>query len=660
MFYLKLLSILFTLFFTFRNTIAEDIVKDTRFIKKMNFSTEGKYLCTANSHCIKIWNGDTRAHIKSFPLKDQMIKSVFFLNESKWIGIISSKCISIIDIETGKQIQKINFSNKEIKEAIPGFNYMSLIILYKTGEVSIWNYEIDGFKEKTSIQLNQNISGMALSFDGKLLALSSKDKSIYVWNTINDTLLCSLKGHIAEITTMAFHPFTYALVSGDKLGSVLLWENFKLDKPLTIDKYHKGWIHNVLFSNDGKYLISSAGDLTVKFFNIKESRVAKVIKLSNPSLSLSMKPDGREIAIACFGAIKGRIFNVSDLDIKPRILFKNEKDKEAPQLFLSNPQQLKDNRASVSSSLIDIKGAVLDNEGVSKFKVNDQDVPVKENGSFSIWIALKPGENFIRIEATDVNNNTLLKKFIIVRKDEEFEFNPETSKNYLLVVGMNNYKYWPKLNNAVKDAKDVYRTLTNKYTFDTTNSIILLDSQATRTSIFNAMKSFIGKVGPNDNFLIYFSGHGHYDEILNEGFWIPFEAKVMEEGDYLPNTSILKIIQNINSRHILLISDACFSGALFAESSRGYIENVEQYKSRWGLASGRLEKVSDGKIGTNSPFAQSLLEFLVQNEKEKVLASELIQFVKIKVSEISDQTPIGNPLKNCGDEGGEFIFYKRK
>jgi hypothetical protein len=32
----------------------------------------------------------------------------------------------------------------------------------------------------------------------------------------------------------------------------------------------------------------------------------------------------------------------------------------------------------------------------------------------------------------------------------------------------------------------------------------------------------------------------------------------------------------------------------------------------------------------------------------------------MKVAESSDQTPLGNPLKNAGDEGGEFIFYRKK
>jgi len=170
----------------------------------------------------------------------------------------------------------------------------------------------------------------------------------------------------------------------------------------------------------------------------------------------------------------------------------------------------------------------------------------------------------------------------------------------------------------------------------------------------------IEKVTPQDNLIIYFSGHGHFDELLNEGDWVPVEAKLKTETDYLSNSDILKILENINSQHTVLIADACFSGSLFSESIRGsYEDRIEKFKSRWGLASGRLEVVSDGQIGTNSPFASVLIDYLKNDSKEQFAISELVQYVKMKVSEQSNQTPIGNPLRITGEEGGEFVFRRK-
>ena len=121
---------------------------------------------------------------------------------------------------------------------------------------------------------------------------------------------------------------------------------------------------------------------------------------------------------------------------------------------------------------------------------------------------------------------------------------------------------------------------------------------------------------------------------MSEGYWVPVDAQGKDVSGFLPNSQILKVIENINSQHTLLVADACFSGSL-------------------------LEVVSDGSAGTNNPFAQSFIGFLQNNSESKVAVSDLVQYVKKKVTEANNQTPVGNPLKGVGDEGGEFVFYKR-
>jgi len=253
------------------------------------------------------------------------------------------------------------------------------------------------------------------------------------------------------------------------------------------------------------------------------------------------------------------------------------------------------------------------------------------------------------------------KSFFINRKGETEEYDPAEARNFLFIVGINNYQHWPGLNNAVKDGNDLASILMKDYNFEFSNITIIKDEQATQDNIYKGMRGLIEKITSKDNLIVYFSGHGHFDELLNEGYWIPVNAKLDAPGQYLPNSSILKIIENINSQHTFLMADACFAGSLFSESPRGgYIEKVEKFKSRWGLASGRLEVVSDGEIGSNSPFARILLNYLRENPDSEFPVSQLIQDVKIQVSEISEQTPIGNPLRLSGDEGGEFIFRKDK
>jgi hypothetical protein len=265
------------------------------------------------------------------------------------------------------------------------------------------------------------------------------------------------------------------------------------------------------------------------------------------------------------------------------------------------------------------------------------------------------------MEAKDINDNISIKKFIIHRRSlDGAEYDVTKARNFLFVVGINDYEKWPKLNNAVRDANDVTHVLMQRYGFEFDYVTILKNEQATRANIYKSLRALIERVTAQDNLVIYYSGHGYFDELLNEGYWIPVEASTGNTGEYLSNSDILKLVGNIDSQHTFLMADACFSGSLFADSKRGFTDNVERYKSRWGLASGRLEVVSDGEIGTNSPFATAVLQFLKDNDKDKIAISESVQYVKVKVAETSNQTPLGNPLKVSGDEGGELVLHQKK
>ena len=90
------------------------------------------------------------------------------------------------------------------------------------------------------------------------------------------------------------------------------------------------------------------------------------------------------------------------------------------------------------------------------------------------------------------------------------------AKNYLLIVGINKYNHWPELNNAVNDANSVKEVLLRKYDFENAETTVLIDEDATRNGIYNAMRNYIELVGPSDNLMIYYAGHGE-TEVLADG-----------------------------------------------------------------------------------------------------------------------------------------------
>lgn len=230
--------------------------------------------------------------------------------------------------------------------------------------------------------------------------------------------------------------------------------------------------------------------------------------------------------------------------------------------------------------------------------------------------------------------------------------------NYLLVIGIDQYLHWTKLHNAVRDANEFANVLIRQYQFEESYTYRILDGNATERNIYGVFRELKHRIRPEDNLLIYFSGHGHYDKDIDEGFWVPVDATKDNEGDFISNSNIIKRINAIETHHTLMVIDSCFSGSLLIQK-RNTIPQ-EQHKSRRVFTSGHLEPVSDGRTGENSPFAMGVLTYLRKNTTPALKTSTLVERVCDFVKGESDQMPLEGRLPNSGDFGGEFIFHLRK
>lgn len=230
-------------------------------------------------------------------------------------------------------------------------------------------------------------------------------------------------------------------------------------------------------------------------------------------------------------------------------------------------------------------------------------------------------------------------------------------KNFLFVVGVDQYKSMPRLYNAVKDAKEVVKVLTEKYQFDAENLVLFFDEKATQTAIINQLKAYAKSVTDQDTLLMYFAGHGEYDEIVDVGYWIPVDGRQGEIGTYISFDLVTRLLRAIKSRHTFLITDSCYSGSFFTtRRAATAADRLESLPSRWLLTAGRKEVVSDGWEGGHSPFAQAVLWHLNNNKEPRMRVSQFCNEVVVAVGNNAEQLPRGAALQNVGDMGGEFMF----
>ncbi|MCB9267302.1 MAG: caspase family protein [Lewinellaceae bacterium] len=232
-------------------------------------------------------------------------------------------------------------------------------------------------------------------------------------------------------------------------------------------------------------------------------------------------------------------------------------------------------------------------------------------------------------------------------------------RNYLFIVGIDHYndKAIPRLQNAVKDAKKVLEILVDKYQFDKENLFTLYDGEATQSAIIGRLKSLAKTAKEDDTLLMYFAGHGEYDEIIDVGYWIPVDARHGEIGSYISFDLVTRLVRAIKTRHTFIITDSCYSGSFFTTRRATTAEDrLESLPSRWLLTAGRKEVVSDGWEGEHSPFARAVLWHLDNNREPRLRVSQFCNEVVVAVGNNADQLPRGAALQNVGDMGGEFMF----
>jgi hypothetical protein len=231
-----------------------------------------------------------------------------------------------------------------------------------------------------------------------------------------------------------------------------------------------------------------------------------------------------------------------------------------------------------------------------------------------------------------------------------------------LVIGINDYqdKKIPALKTAVNDAKELAKLLQTRYGFQVA---LLLDRQATRQAIMEKMRDLVANTSPDESVLIYYAGHGDVDRVLNDGWWVPADATGGNPATYLDNMFVQRVIKGLKARHVLLVSDSCYSGTLFGESRSmppviddRYYLNLYNEKSRWGMTSGNKTPVSDSGSEGHSIFAYQLIKALTKNEKAYLTTQELYSQIAPIIANNSEQQPLCSPIRDTGDQGGGFVF----
>ncbi len=234
----------------------------------------------------------------------------------------------------------------------------------------------------------------------------------------------------------------------------------------------------------------------------------------------------------------------------------------------------------------------------------------------------------------------------------------------VLIIANQSYDHLTDLSTPRNDAALVGKVLENRF-----GASVEYLTDATRVEILSALNRYRRELTLTDNFILYYAGHGIYDEELKVGYWQPVDGTPDEDYTWIETDRVSRTLSGFQSRNALVIADSCYSGSVLrgAEPRDQQDKNgvallaLNSKKTRLAMTSGGLQPVLDAAGNAdNSAFASTLVEIFKGIENPTTISSifsDLRNSVTLESAAWGfEQIPELAPLYKAGHDGGDFIL----
>jgi WD40 repeat protein len=240
------------------------------------FSPDGKKFAAGGwFNRVKVWD---LATLKGQVLLDDYLQCpetlVVFSSDGKYLasGGVCRSQMKLFDVATGKTAATFERTSNQGVLAIAftpdNKTLVSVSGIAFTDDREIKRWDVATGKNTATLKMGDYHEPAVLSSDAKSMAAATYDdnNNVKVWDVATGKERGVLKGHAAEVTSLAFSPDGKTLVSGDDKGTIKLWD-VTGGKELASFTGHAGKVLCLAISADGKVLASGGQDKKIKLWN---------------------------------------------------------------------------------------------------------------------------------------------------------------------------------------------------------------------------------------------------------------------------------------------------------------------------------------------------------------------------------------------------------
>ncbi|MBA7565763.1 hypothetical protein ES708_07448 [subsurface metagenome] len=180
--------------------------------------------------------------------------------------------IDILDNFSGRLVSHIKDKAKGLLYSMD-FSPGGRLLAVGSSDKNVYLLKIpSGQLQATLSGHSKTVRSVAFTTDGKLVASGSSDGTVKIWNVHRGREICSFQAHSRDVNCLVFKPDSSILASGSRDKTIKLWKTSTWELLNTLSA-HSNIVESLAFSPDGRLLASGSYNKSIKIWDLETGGV---------------------------------------------------------------------------------------------------------------------------------------------------------------------------------------------------------------------------------------------------------------------------------------------------------------------------------------------------------------------------------------------------